>query len=183
MRDAIERRYTASMTMALLAAALVLPACGNESPTAPPAPTVINITNTNTNTQGGGSTASPTPGGGACLPVDSVGNALLGGTGQREATLKPGQSIPLDTTGRSGGQLRPGPCDDLSRVTWGMTNTPFDACTIANDTTHTPTVTARKVGTCEFRSNIDGIPAANTVTITVSNTAPAFAPDGFLSAP
>lgn len=166
------------LNIAMLLAAAVLPACSNESPTAPPVPTVIQVTQTVTQTQGGGTTtASPSPGAGACLAVDSVGCALLGGTGAREATLRPNQSIPLDTTGRSGGQLRPPACDDLSRVTWSMLNSPVGACTIANDTTHTPTVTARLLGTCEFRSNIDGVPASNVVTITVSNSAPAFRPD------
>lgn len=170
MKDIIDVRRAwggAAWFACYLAALAFTAACVPQGPT-DPGDTIINNTNTNTNNngqgQGGGNGASPSPG--TCGPVTEVTNGLLGTGGVKNATLRlgpPAQSVPLDTTPNRNSDEH---CNTFRRVAWSVTQGTV-VCRLDNPESYTPTVTAAGLGGCVIRASVNGVSAAEPITINV----------------
>lgn len=140
--------------------------CTPVQPTPTPDGDTIVTTNVNVGTGGGtpGGTASP----GTCNPPASIGNSLLGTGGVRTATIKVGQSIPLDATIKdANNQIRPDACNAATPVLWRL-NPTAGICSLNNETTYTPTLTGVGVGRCEAFASTGSIVAPISVVVNVT---------------
>ncbi len=168
MKDIIDIQYGVRLAIGALLVAALSFGCVPQGPTDPNGGDIVinnNTTNTNNNGQGqgGGNGASPSPG--TCGPVTEVTNGLLGTGGVKNASLRVGQSVPLDTTPNRNADEH---CNAFRPVRWAVTQSTV-VCEINNPESYTPVVTAKAPGVCVIRASIAGVSATEPITVSVSN--------------